>query len=401
MLSSLKKSLSVYTLIPMVMLLLTYPYVFFAVFHLPGESVMAGVFFVVTIFLFFFGRKKKYVFPKGFFVCIVIQVVTWLFYTLIHMDSSYLTRIFFMVLALFVIKMLFSNDGFYKFHYLNISIVTVQAVLGIIAFVLVFLNMLQPLFEFYVDSRGTSFFGITCSNVVYGNFIRPSGYFDEPGALAFWGFFALIMNKLVFNNKFIEFALAIGLLSTFSAAYFILLPLYIICFYSTHLKSLLVAGIISCVLGYFAYSNLEQEAHFLEYTTERFEGGEVRSMRNDLAIAAKKRFLENPFVGIGAKQLNQGEYLADNQYEILAKDGMIGFIVTYLPLLYLVFKFRRRKEIVLGSGLLFIDYFQRPFHINVMHFFILYSFILFIYESYGRKQYCQSEIKNLCNNSLL
>ena len=55
---------------------------------------------------------------------------------------------------------------------------------------------------------------------------RVNGFFDEPGAFAFWGMFALLFNKLMFDNKKLEIIIMVSLLFTFSAAYFVLLPIY-------------------------------------------------------------------------------------------------------------------------------------------------------------------------------
>lgn len=104
---------------------------------------------------------------------------------------------------------------------------TVQAVLGGIAFILFFVGALQPLIEFRLpDLRPSYFFGLTCSNAIVGNVMRPAGLFDEPGALAFWGVYCLLINKLVFDNKKIELLLIIGLMFTLSMAFYIEIVIY-------------------------------------------------------------------------------------------------------------------------------------------------------------------------------
>ena len=92
---------------------------------------------------------------------------------------------------------------------------------------------------------------------------------------------------------------------------------------------------------------------------------------------SEKIFKENPWFGIGGQNFGRLDLkLSDNPYEILAKDGIIGFTVTYLPLIIVLFS-NRRKEVLICTIIIAIGYLQRPFHINYIHDLYLWSFMLF------------------------
>ena len=115
-------------------------------------------------------------------------------------------------------------------------------------------------------------------------------------------------------------------------------------------------------------------------TVERFAGGTIRSGRTEMTAEAKQIFQESPIIGIGAKNLNERGYFDDNPYEIPAKDGIIGVLITYLPLLIVLFKYGLRdKKVLFAVLILMAGYLQRPFHVNLLHSMMLYLFVLLIH----------------------
>ena len=88
--------------------------------------------------------------------------------------------------------------GFVKTYNLWLAF---QVVAGSIGFILVLVGILQPIFEFReLDMRPGYFFGLFTTNTYLGGFVRNAGFYDEPGTLAFWGMYALIINKLFVDN---------------------------------------------------------------------------------------------------------------------------------------------------------------------------------------------------------
>lgn len=382
------KKIGLPSLLILLMQLSMYPYVFQLFFGFPKENIMGILFFALIFMYCIFIRRKKKGMSRGLIAVMVIQSVFWFFYFFLFNDTSYFTRIFFIALTFMALSMLLWKDHVSNFLNVYCKFLTIQGVLGVVAFVLVFIGVLQPLMSIETDNGygSINFYGLTCSNAVFGNFMRVGGFFDEPGALAFWGMFALLFNKLTFDNRKLEIILIISLLFTFSAAYFILLPIYFVCYYSSKIKTMILTLLIIVPLSLVIFQTLSSSSEFMYYTIERFSGDQIRSKRFDQSDNAEELFRRAPVLGLGAQNFDEqgGTTVTDNPYEILAKDGVVGFIITYLPLIYIVLKYWRRKEVLFAAAILMLDYVQRPFHINEMHYLMLYLFCLLIEIKYSR-----------------
>lgn len=385
----IERDLSVSTVLVLLLILSQYPYVFASIFNLPEQNVVNIAFTVLFLIVFVcLKRVCTNTIPTPIVFSIVVQTISWAIYSSIHNDNTYYTRVFLVLETLIVLLCLIKNNSIYRFNRLYTGFITLQVIGGFGGFVLIAMGILPVAFEFFLgDTRPSSCYIITCSNMVMGNIARVSGYFDEPGALAFWGVYALLANKLFVNNKKIEITLMIGLLSTLSAAYFLVLPLYIVLFYTKDIKKSILTISLLLSLGYVAMNYLGSNEDFRYMTTERFEGGQIRSKRELYAEQAEKVYKANPIFGIGSKELeNLSMETNDNPYEILAKDGTVGFIVTYMPLILCLLYFYKEREVLCAGAILFTDYMQRPFHLNAMHYLILYIFCTLVFLKYSNNR---------------
>lgn len=375
-------------LIILLMQLSMYPYVLQKFFGFPDERIMSIAFFAIIAVYCMSSRHKDKGIPDDLIIIMVLQSVGWIFYYVMFNDTSYFTRIFFILLTFLSLSMLKWKAVVFKYIDIYCRFLTIQGVLGTVAFVLVFIGVLSPLISVMTDDGfgAIHFYGITCSNAVTGNFMRVGGFFDEPGAFAFWGVFALLFNKLTVDNRKFEIILIISLFFTFSAAYFVILPIYLVCFYSTKMKSMILTLLVLIPFIFVTFKMLSGNSDFMHYTIERFSGNQIASTRYDQSDNAEAIFKQSPIFGQGGRKFETmgGNTVGDNPYEILAKDGVVGFVITYLPLLYIVIRYRKKKEVLFASGILFLDYMQRPFHINEMHYFMLYLFCLLVTLKYGK-----------------
>ncbi len=363
-------------------LLCFYPFVLNQFLGLGSETTLLLIALAANILLSFISKKKSnYGLPQVIKVCIIVQVALWTLYFPVHNDSSYITRLFFIASSLILLLYLQNKNLLYQFADSYNKFILLMALLGVPVFFAFALGLWTPLSSFTnIDGRECYFFGLTFSNSITAGICRVAGLFDEPGALAFWGIIAMIINKLFFDNKKIEIGLGLSLLTTLSAAYFVQITMYIILFYKSNLKSIFVIVLLLGGVLFVSKTYLGGNEQLIYMTVDRFQGGEIRSQRNELSRETKKIFAESPIIGIGAQNLEQRGYFNDNPYEILAKDGIIGFIVTYLPLLYVMFKYgKRNKKVLWATLILFAGYMQRPFHINLLHFFMFYLFCLLVY----------------------
>lgn len=254
-----------------------------------------------------------------------------------------------------------------------------MAIGGFTTFLLVLIGGLTPLFSYEnQDGREAYFFGLTCTNVYWGNVIRYSGFFDEPGAIANWGIFALLYNKLFINDRKIERILLFCLSFTLSMAFFIQAIFYFILFYGRNIKKTFSVLAILLVGGYILFSSLEDtESSLYRLTLARFEydksTGDIKgNSRADLTEKARAQFLNSPLLGVGAENLEKIDYMADNPYEILAKDGIVGMIIMYFPLLAIAYYKWKDKKMLAVLVILSLGYLQRPYHIDLLHPTMLY-----------------------------
>lgn len=361
-----------------IMLISSYPFVFDRLFALPDKNIIyiIGVVGLLLISNAFSGLSQI---PRTIIICVFIQMIIWLLFFVIHNDPTYITRIFFLLIVLIMLAAICDTKTLASFVQCNNVMIAIQSIGALVAFVLVAVGILSPLITTTnIDGRPLYFLGFSCTNIYLGNIMRPSGFFDEPGALAFWGIFALIFNKLYYDNKRIEHILIIGLLSTLSLAYYIQLALYVVCFYTSNFKKNAFV-ILVIVAAVFFVNKLGPNSELYNSTFGRFqlnEEGQFRSSRYRLMDIAKDEFHKHPIWGEGASQINELEYMGDNPYENLATDGIVGTITIYLPLLMVFARCRNNKKFVFSFLIIAIGYLQRPFHVNLMHYFMLYLFVL-------------------------
>lgn len=387
----------------------SYPYVFNRFVGLPSSTVVWVIsFLIMTILLVALVSKKttnRHIsndepqkIPKEFIAVCVLQSIIWLFYASYHGDSAYITRIFFILYSFVAISALQKSIGVSAFIKTNNYIIQWQVILGVIAFFLIFIGILGPVITFdNEDGREAYFYGLTCSNAVYGNVARIAGFFDEPGALAAWGMYALIFNKLFIGNKKVEYFLLFGLISTLSLAYFAQVALYILFFYRKNTKVIIPVTILLALIFVLIYKQGSDSEMYLR-TFERVDMAINGKTNRDVMVDnAKYAFMQNPAFGIGASNADKFDSLTDNPYETLATDGVIGTIFIYLPLIVALLVCKLNKRVLAAIVVLAVGYLQRPFHISPMHYLHIYCF-LYLTIVYYAPRYRRSTLR-VNNNS--
>ncbi len=375
-----------------------YPFAFCQFIPLPAINILGFAFFLILFGLLAW-RRKLYSLPLVFNAIFFIQLLIWGFYAVYHSDSSYITRVCFLSVA--YMSLLFIHNYSIKgiMGFLNIYrwMILFFAIGGTITFFLVLFDLLDPFFYYTnQDGRVAAFYGLTCTNAFYGTIIRYAGFFDEPGAMAYWGVFALIINRLFFYDTKYEKYLMICLAFTFSMAYYIQLCLFLF-YVKNKFKALLVFLAVVVTLIFCVQLMKDTDYDISALTIGRFEtnsrtGDVAGDNRSELSKLAQEQFLKAPIFGIGAIRMNEIAYMADNPFEILAKDGIVGELVTYLPLL-LIFCWgikKRRIECLTSALILFVGYQQRPFHVDLVHPIILYALTISVL--------LEIDVQNECNN---
>jgi len=231
--------------------------------------------------------------PKPISIIIIFQIIVWLFYGAFYLDSSYITRVFLLLITFSILALQLSYRNKFEFIKTYNFWLAFQSVAGAVGFVLVLFGLLQPISHFIeMDGRQGYFYGLFTTNAVFDGFIRNAGFFDEPGSLAGWGIFALLFNKLYINNKKIEYLLLFGLISTLSMAYFIQVTLYLFFFYKKQRRKIFLPAILFLLMlkGLASFNEGVDHAIFGRFTINEETGSLAGDNRLELLERCWKIF---------------------------------------------------------------------------------------------------------------
>ena len=375
-------------------LLLFYPYEITAVYpflYPSGSLTWVAISFVIFtgVFVLFRNKKIRHL-PKKIFLLTIIQLVGYLLSFLSQGKfGAFLYQLLLTAQYLLLLFCVFNTTGFiYFFKKYNIWIL-IMAVCGTIAWALTEFKGFGPLY-FVVDQTDTerNLYNYILTFSVHDSTttaMRYAGFFDEPGAMANWGLFALLINKLFVKSKKIEIPLIISLLFTFSMGFYAQLILYFLFFYTNKKnRGLGIALLIGIVLFVSVLKNIgETDENGIYYKSigrierildEANDSNKVASLdsRSEVSSTALEAFLENPLFGS-----NKDEYLGDNIFEPLAMYGIIGSLFIYAPFFWLLISSIRRKDkqMLKVMIIIFVGFLHRPFHRTLLWAFVLYSII--------------------------
>ncbi len=361
------------------------PSVVSILFPLPGNSAITLLFMLCYV-LYLLKLRSVTFLPNVINWCCAVQIAGWLFLCVYHADSSYITRITYLA-ATYIGLVCLRNiaGGFLTFVKMYDTVILLMCIGGCLTFFGVFLFNMQPirLYE-NLDTRTGYFFGLSCTNMLIGNIIRYSGFFDEPGAIAAWGMVALLYNRLVYKNIKFENILIIALVFTFSFAYYIQLFFFLILFRIKKLSVIIaLSGVV--LIGVIGLNSLKDTEYHAVYKltvgrTEKTDAGTFAGdNRSNLMENALKVFNQHKLLGLGAtNSMNANDYFGDNPVTPFAIDGIIGGLILYLPLLIMMMnaKTKTLKYVII---ILVIGYLQRPFSCFFIYFISIYLFeVLFI-----------------------
>lgn len=379
----MKKYLEFRFLLYFLSLVAAWPCIFSLIGLLPNYKISYLVLFP-AIAMYAISKKATYI-PAKVYNILFIQCAFWIMYSVIHHDTSYITRLAVTITTFFLLGLQYKykDKDFIKL-FTNWQLI--QVVLGSIGFVLVISNILQPLFLFVeLNGKLGAFYGLFATNS-FEQICRNAGYYDEPGALACWGMYALLFNKLFIGNRKTEIILLIGLVTTLSLAYFVQVVLYILLFYKDRRKQVF-GFLIFLILLISGISTLNED--YYNSTIGRLEYDEkTGSIKGDNRIGqieeAKRIFKMSPVIGVGASNLGElakkTKDISSNIVSSLAADGIIGIVVVYLPL-FLLFRLGLiDRKYLYAAIVLTVGYYQRPFSpVFLINVIVVYSMILYAY----------------------
>lgn len=361
-----------------------WPCVFYLMGWLPHYTINYVVLLVVTITYALFCKSAQI--DRTIINILFFQILAWIFFSLIHNDTSYYTRIFILLITFAILRIQQSDKDPLSFCKLYNGWLILQVVSGTIGVLLVLSGLLQPIFKFAeMDGRPGYFFGFFATNTYLGGLVRNSGFYDEPGALAFWGMYALLINKLFIKSKTSELMLIIGLTSTMSIAYFIQLVGYLLVFYRKQSwKIILILALILISLKIItSYNDAMDYAFWGRIEFNESTGTIQGDNRSVLMERCWRIFCDNPFIGMGARELvspmvaSKYGFVGANFFFNWASDGLVGGLITYFPLIYLLKLGRYDKKMYGVCIIMLLGYLQRPYdNTQILYPLMTYTLIL-------------------------
>lgn len=357
--------------------------------------VMAIILLLVLSFIF---KKHKLNIPNYLYLVVFMQFLGLVFTNIAKGESVPFGQMLLKFTALMMVVYLSATCGLISFFKKYNRWIFLMALGGAISLVLMWAGMLEPLYPFIdlADESTMYNYGITFAQYVDASVYRPAGFFDEPGALASWGMYAILLNRAFVKDGKIEILIIACLFATMSFGFFLQLTVFVFLFLLTGMKRnklirniLFIVIVLAVVITTLSGLKGTQYDSIYEKTIGRFEnisqerkahGGGVLFVdnRKEYTEAAIKEFSENPLFGTKKKNIEVG----NNIYEPLALYGIIGTFFLYFPFIFLFFKAFKDKDSVMIKCMIvmLLGFLHRPFHNNLLSHFIIYSFIVLYYQ---------------------
>lgn len=351
-------------------------------------------------------KEKSRIFDFNILAIIFLQIVYYLFASFYHNDFSSLNLCIQLVSLYVIVTYINGFIGFDKFVKSYVYLILAMAIGGSLIFFIHILIGVKPLFEVQYSDSGTSYFlWLTTSNVYFDvsniRLIRYSGFFDEPGTFSLYSFFAVILNKIYFQNKRIEIWLVILTLFTLSIAFYVSMIVYFMFFYLTraNLRSLVIIVAVLSMASFYIIQNKEDASvgKLYEFTFKRFEvndSGLAENNRTPLIENDKNVFYNYPVLGSGK---TKEEIYGSNIFSVFAQYGIFGSLFYYFFLLYFCFQIilMNRKDIFFYLKILLLvllNFYSRPEMSSVFTLLVFISIIYYVRNKKNVKNYSISGI---------
>ena len=333
---------------------------------------LAAAFLAVLVVVFRAGDMPI----RGWFLGITVTALLLACVSALYwMDLRYVLAPVFLVFSLFLIQLADERalESFLSVATALMLIVLIGSIMGVV----LALNGVQPLFEIpNNDGRPNYFFYTTFTNSWWGSIIRPSGIYDEAGALSFMVCSIAALRSLRGrDSKVTWILLGLGFV-TLSLAHLIYVFFHVL---AERLRFRNIAGIFATLLpliliaGYLGGYDIV-EKRLLDRVTITEAGRLAGDNRTQRLVNAAEHLADNPkSVLFGAHPSCRFDYLTckekfplmgENPLSPLAFQGILLSWPYYLVLgaLFLAPLFGRQYLVSFGIGALFL---QRPYLLDM------------------------------------
>ncbi len=357
-------------------------------FLIGRAEVIFQLLYLFIWFLFLVTRKsgKFEGIDRGFLITLFTTTIYYFIHCLIHDDKyEYLIVYVEIAVVIYLAKNTFPSKKFMTILTILNCIMVAFMVVGTVLF---YLDLLQPIGREIIVENGVgrmTNYGLFFlkSHADWDDvFIRPSGYYDEPGSMAFVSLLLLVYNKLHLKNRWVEIILLFGNLFTLSSAHFITFVLYILFFYSPFKKGsksgyVIIPFLVVLIWFYFYETNniiIESVQDALFGRTKRIAEGTDASRNFDIA---KKAFYHYFPYGASMTEIDRNFHGVTHEtvWYYFARFGLFGSIILFIPVIQIVlrnFKKGLFSNEMLLVILLMINIMQRPNLYFPLYFLIIY-----------------------------
>ena len=369
-----------------IVLALFYPYEFYSAYPLLSsisQQVLQAFFLGSTLFLIAISSKRTLRVPAMALLVVALHFF-WMILNSMYKGipigpSAFVTPLLALVLVCFIN----STCGLASFYAKYNGWILLMTVLGTVCFFLIRAGVLHP-FILFIDLSDEEImynYGATFTQEGY----YYCGFFDEPGTIAQWSVFALVFNKLFVKNDKLELLLIITTLFTFSMGFYIQILVYLFFFYifGRSKNKLNLFALVLLIAG--AVYFMANDTDLYEKTFGRISMaiGDSKTQglavddRENLTLEAVSEFQKNPLFGTTKENPEVG----NNLFEPLALYGIVGTVFLYLPFFILLLRAisKRDYELLKCIVVILIGFTHRPFHKNLLSYFIIYSLIAMCY----------------------
>ena len=222
----------------------------------------------------------------------------------------------------------------------------------------------------------------TFTNSIIHNIIRPSGIFDEPGALAMFSIMTVCLNELCRGNRAYSIAILILSLITFSLMSLIAILLYVMFMFN---KNNLTNNFIwlMCVLfilgiGYYFGGDVVQDLYINRFVLEdgKFTGDNRTTQVMDFFDLVDSTIFFSGYDSTNGSYLTVDQ--SSNPFSLLFSSGFFVWLPYFVVILWLLLFFLKGvaqiRFVALIMALLLL---QRPY-IFSMFWGLFINYVLFI-----------------------
>lgn len=284
-------------------------------------------------------------------------------------------------------------------------LLTLFAIIGVLFAIVGFIYALsggQPTYSFpNLDGRLNHIYLTTFTNAVYGNVIRPSFIYDEPGTFSFVLCFVVILRELMHKRVGPSMLIMLGGLVTFSLAHIIVFLLYLGSKIKFTIKSLIWLILLLTLIS--SLSNVVLNSDQFKFFYSRFEMSEDGKLAGDNRSNQIENFKRisswNIFWGgdyqchdLPTKSCVDHGDISSSVVTPMYRGGVIQLVLQIFTHVFFMFFFFRNKKLFFPVFAMSLLLLQRPFFSVIGYQFMIYI-VFFI--AYNKKDEVVSRSKQL------